>query len=92
MFFENIKLAFKDFRGNKLRTILSVLGIVIGVGSVITITTLGQSAAVSIQGQVAQAGLEMITIIPRGNIKEVRRVFVPADVPLCPKGVMISNC
>lgn len=78
MFFENIKLAFKDFGANKLRTFLSVLGIVIGVGSVITITTLGRSATASIKKEIAQAGLETITLFPGWRSeKEVRRLFTP---------------
>ncbi|MCD6120414.1 MAG: ABC transporter permease [Spirochaetales bacterium] len=77
MFFENIKLSFKDFAGNKLRTFLSVLGIVIGVASIITITTLGQSASVSIKNQVATMGLETINIFTRGNDSESRRIFTP---------------
>jgi len=77
MFFENIKLSFKDFSGNKLRTFLSILGIVIGVASIITITTLGRSATVSIQKQVATMGLETINIFARGNDSESRRKFTP---------------
>lgn len=77
MFFENIKLSFKDFSGNKLRTFLSILGIVIGVASIITITTLGRSASVSIQNQVATMGLETINIFTRGNDSESRRIFTP---------------
>jgi putative ABC transport system permease protein len=76
MFWENIKLALKDFGSNRLRTLLSVLGIVIGIGSVIAIMTLGQSATVSVQRQVAQAGLETIMVFPgRDSGREVRRLF-----------------
>ncbi len=76
MFFENLKLGFKDFGSNKLRTALSVLGIVIGVASVITITTLGGSATSSIQEEVEGAGLNVIAVFPgRDSDKEVRRLF-----------------
>ncbi len=76
MFFENIKLALKDFGSNKLRTFLSVLGIVIGVGSVITITTLGRSATASVTAEVTKAGLNTIAVMPgRSSDKEVRRLF-----------------
>lgn len=77
MFFENIKLSFKDFAGNKLRTFLSILGIVIGVASIITITTLGRSATVSIQKQVSVMGLNTVNIFTRGNDSESRRIFTP---------------
>jgi ABC-type antimicrobial peptide transport system permease subunit len=75
---ENLRLAFKDFGTNKLRTFLSVLGIVIGVGSVVAITTLGNSATRSVQERVASSGLETITIFPgRDSTREQRRLFTP---------------
>ena len=40
---ESIRLAFSNIRANKLRSILTMLGIIIGVSSVITITTIGSS-------------------------------------------------
>ncbi len=62
MFWENIKLALKAMMANKLRTLLSLLGIVIGVASVITILTLGESATQSITQSIVESGLETITI------------------------------
>jgi len=79
MLFENLSLALKDFASNKLRTFLSVLGIVVGVGSVVAITTLGNSATASVKQQVASSGLETITIFPgRDSTREQRRLFTPA--------------
>jgi putative ABC transport system permease protein len=76
MFWENIRMALREFGANRLRTFLSLLGIVIGIGSVIAITTLGQSATASVQKQVAQGGLETITVFSgRDAAKEVRRLF-----------------
>jgi putative ABC transport system permease protein len=78
MFLENIKLAFKNLINNKLRTFLSILGILIGVGSVIAITTLGESTSASIKANIASAGMETITIYPgRDSDREVRRLFTP---------------
>lgn len=67
MFKENIKLALKAMMGNKLRTLLSLLGIVIGVGSVITILTLGESATKSITQSIVESGLETISIFSTSN-------------------------
>ena len=64
MLFENIKLAFSAMRGSKMRTALSLLGIVIGVASVVAILTIGQSASQSITESIAVGGLDMITIYP----------------------------
>jgi putative ABC transport system permease protein len=64
MIWENIKLALKDMLASKMRTLLSLLGIVIGVASVIAILTLGQSATKSITQTIVEGGLEMVTIFP----------------------------
>ena len=42
-FFESIKLAFTSISVNKMRSFLTMLGIIIGISSVITITTIGNS-------------------------------------------------
>ena len=76
MLVENTRLALKDFGANKTRAFLSILGIVIGIGSVIAIATIGQSATRSVQDQVAQGGLQTIMVFPgRGSSKEVQRLF-----------------
>ena len=41
--FENIALAVAGLRANKMRALLTMLGIIIGIGSVITIVTLGDA-------------------------------------------------
>ncbi len=64
MIWENIHLALKAMVASKMRTLLSLLGIVIGVGSVIAILTLGQSATKSITQTIVEGGLETITIFP----------------------------
>jgi putative ABC transport system permease protein len=69
MVWENIKLAFKDMAASKLRTLLSLLGIVIGVASVIAILTLGESATKSITQSIVEGGLEMVTIFPNRTQK-----------------------
>lgn len=64
MFIENIKLAFSAMRGSKMRTLLSLLGIIIGVGSVVAILTIGDSASKSITESISVGGLDMVTIYP----------------------------
>ena len=43
MFFENIKEAVTSIFSNKMRSVLTMLGIIIGISAVITITTIGSS-------------------------------------------------
>ena len=42
-FFENVRLAFSSLKTNKMRSLLTMLGIIIGISAVITITTIGNS-------------------------------------------------
>ncbi|MBQ2259197.1 MAG: ABC transporter permease [Spirochaetales bacterium] len=70
MFFENIKLALSSMFANKMRTFLSLLGIVIGVGSVVAILNLGESASASISDSMQVGGIDMVNVIPIGANRE----------------------
>lgn len=60
--FEDFYNALQNFKLNKTRTFLSLLGIIIGVASVIIITTLGQSATDNIKSSFGSAGLDQVTL------------------------------
>lgn len=62
MLIENTKLAFKSMFANKMRTVLSLLGIIIGVASVVAILTLGNSATSSITDSINSGGLDTISL------------------------------
>src|SRR5512135_2587677 len=49
---------------NKLRTGLAILGIVIGIGSVIALISLGQSTQQAVQSQIQSLGANLLTVIP----------------------------
>lgn len=66
MFLENLKLAFNSMFTNKMRTFLSLLGIVIGVGSVVTIMNLGESVKRSITDSMNVGGVDEVSVIPTG--------------------------
>ena len=66
MFVENLKLAFNSMFTNKMRTFLSLLGIVIGVGSVVTIMNLGESVKRSITDSMNIGGVDEVSVIPTG--------------------------
>jgi putative ABC transport system permease protein len=63
-FIELIKSAFEALLLNKTRTALAMLGIVIGIGSVITLVSLGQASQQSIQTQIQSLGANLLTISP----------------------------
>ncbi len=48
---ENIKMAFSSLRAHKMRSILTMLGIIIGVGSVITVVAIGQGGEAVLKSQ-----------------------------------------
>lgn len=66
MIIESIRIALTSLRTNKLRTFLSMLGIVIGVGAVIAIVSIGSGAQREVTSQIAQLGSDLINILPGG--------------------------
>lgn len=52
---------------NKLRTGLAILGIVIGIGSVIALVSLGQASQQAIQSQIQSLGSNLLTVQPSGQ-------------------------
>ena len=62
MLLENFKLAVKSMVTSKMRTFLSLLGIVIGVGSVVAIMTLGESVKGAINGEMNISGMDTVTV------------------------------
>lgn len=60
--FMTLRIAIKALNRNKLRTMLTMLGMIIGVGAVITMVALGKGAQTTIEEQVKAAGTNMINI------------------------------
>ncbi len=82
MILEHFRSAWQSFAGNKMRTALSMVGIVIGVASVVAVTTLGRSASANITSQIAQSGLETIIVMPgRSTGASLERVFKESLMP-----------
>jgi putative ABC transport system permease protein len=61
---QNIRLALRALSANKMRSILTMLGIIIGVGSVVGLLAIGNGAAASITGQIEGSGSNLVFIIP----------------------------
>lgn len=59
---EDFVNAFKNFKSNKTRTFLSLLGVIIGVASVIVITSLGSSSTKQVENTFGTAGLDVVSI------------------------------
>lgn len=59
---ENILLALNGLRANKMRSLLTMLGIIIGIASVIAIMTLGDSISSSVTESMSSMGANNVTI------------------------------
>lgn len=59
---ENVKLALRSLRANKMRALLTMLGIIIGIGSVIAIMTVSSSLTTSITDSFQEMGANNVTV------------------------------
>ena len=64
MLLEAVKLAFQAIRRNTLRSFLTVLGIVIGVGAVIAMVTIGRGTTAKVTADLAQLGSNLLFVRP----------------------------
>jgi len=63
-FLSSFFMAFESLTSNKVRATLTMLGIIIGVAAVITMTAIGQGAKKAITDQIATLGTNLLTIFP----------------------------
>ncbi len=61
---ENFKIALRALRANKLRSILTMLGIVIGVATVVALLSIGKGATASITNSIQSSGSNLLTVSP----------------------------
>lgn len=62
MFYENVRLALFSLKANKMRALLTMLGIIIGISSVIAIMTVGQSLTYTMTESMSSLGVNNITV------------------------------
>src|SRR4051794_35680618 len=70
--FATFKIAARALRRNKMRTVLTMLGMIIGVGAVIAMVSIGNGAKSQVEAQIASLGQNVILIfsgsISRGGV------------------------
>ena len=80
---EIFQVALQAIRANKLRSFLTMLGIIIGVGAVITMVALGSGAQKSVQARIQALGPTLLSVFPgasfRGGIFMDMRVSLTMD-------------
>ncbi len=64
MFWEQLRLALQAIRRNKLRSLLTVLGVVIGVGAVIAMVTIGNGTTAKVTADLAKLGSNLLFVSP----------------------------
>lgn len=100
-FFNLLKIALQAIRRNKTRAMLTMLGIIIGIGAVIAMVSLGQSSQQSINDQISDMGTNLIRVMrsrPRqtgvnigtGNINTLKAGDVSAIIERAPDVLMAS--
>lgn len=82
-----LKIAMVAIKRNKTRSVLTMLGIIIGVASVIAMLAIGEGSNASIKSQIATMGTNLINVMPasknRGGVqqgREMSQTLVVADV------------
>src|ERR671912_676165 len=81
-----LRIALKALARNKMRTVLTMLGMIIGVGAVITMVALGRGAQATIEEQVKSAGTNLINVnagnFSMGGVRQgqgMSNTLMPAD-------------
>ncbi len=72
----SIKMALRNIRGNKTRAFLTMLGIIIGVSSVIVLISIGQGSSQAVKNRINSLGTNLITV----NITNTDTPFTLDDV------------
>lgn len=72
MLFESFKMSVQAILSHKMRSLLTMLGIIIGIASVVTVVALGQGSTQSIMANINAMGTNTIDIMPGKNFGDMR--------------------
>ncbi len=93
IFWNTLFLAFKAIARNRMRSLLTALGVVIGVASVIGMVQLGQAATASVTNQISNLGSGLLYVLPGtarrgpGSVATVATNFDTDDIEAIERGV-----
>ncbi len=68
--FELFQVAFKNLRSRRLRSFLTILGVVIGIAAIVALISIGESLNQSVTKQFEQLGTRTLTVTPGGGLAE----------------------
>ena len=63
-FFDTVRIAFRALLKNKMRAVLTIIGVVIGIAAVTTIVSIGQGASKLVSGEFEALGTNVILVFP----------------------------
>lgn len=86
-FFESFKQAFDSLRANKLRSVLTMIGIIMGVFSIITIMAIGNAAKAYMDAQFDKLGANVIEISNKNYTGSQREALTMEDISTIKKAV-----
>lgn len=64
LWIESFRIAFREMLRHRTRSILTMFGVIIGVGAIIAVVSISEGAKQRIQGQIANLGTNMIIVLP----------------------------
>ena len=83
LFFETIRVALSSIKANALRSVLTALGIIIGVAAVITMVALGAGAQRAVEQQIEAMGANVLQVFPSfnrtGGVANANRLGITTD-------------
>lgn len=68
MFWVNFKMAFAALRSSKARSLLTMLGVIIGVASVVTVVSIGEGVKSQVNGEINRLGRDLVNISPGNTV------------------------
>jgi putative ABC transport system permease protein len=84
-FTNTLRVALRALRRNTMRSMLTALGMIIGVAAVITMVSIGNGAKVQVEAQVASLGQNLITVMPGSYSSGGMRGGFGSSVTLTPE-------
>jgi putative ABC transport system permease protein len=91
MFWLNLRQALRGLTTNKLRSFLTMLGIIIGVGAVIALVSLGAGANAAIAAEFSSLGANELTIMPRQDFASMIETGSASGVRIMRQRTTLTN-
>ncbi len=80
MLWESVKMAISSLISNKMRALLTMLGIIVGIASVIAIVSLGEGGKNEVLGQFEQIGASTVIVQVRSSQAQSNDYITPGDI------------